>query len=79
MASGKAIIALNEANTEAIVGSAGYLISKDDLRGFGAAMITVVVDEKAREKLEDAARALASHWSPLNFKQELQKVYEENS
>jgi hypothetical protein len=74
---GKAIVAQNEPSTEAIIGSAGYLISKDDLRSFGAAMITVVVDEKAREKLEDAAKERTAHWSAEKFKQELQKIYEE--
>jgi glycosyltransferase involved in cell wall biosynthesis len=72
---GKAIVAQNEPSTEAIVSSAGYLISKEDLRGFGAAMITVVVDEKAREKLEDAAKDRAAHWSEMKFKGGLMEIY----
>ncbi len=74
LACGKAIVAQNEPSTEAIVSSAGYLISKDDLRGFGAAMITVVVDEKAREKLEDAAKDRAAHWSGTKFTQGLLEI-----
>ena len=77
LAGGKTIVAQQEPLTEAIVGAAGYLVSPEDLRAFGAAMITVVVDEKAREKLEDAARQRAAHWKTEVFKAELQKVYKE--
>jgi hypothetical protein len=75
LSSGKAIVAQNELSTEAIVGTAGYLINKEDLRGFGAAMITVVVDEKAREKLEDAAKERVAHWPAVKFKSALLKIY----
>ncbi len=74
LTSGKAIVAQNEPSTESIVSSAGYLISKEDLRGFGAAMITVVVDEMAREKLEDAAKERAAHWSGTKFTQGLLEI-----
>lgn len=75
MACGKAIVAIQQAETESIVGAAAYLIAPNDLRGFGAAMITVVVDEKAREKLEDSARGHAVHWAAAKFKEELLKIY----
>jgi glycosyltransferase involved in cell wall biosynthesis len=77
LACGKAIVAYKETISESIVGSAGYLIAAEDLRSFGAAMITVVVDEKAREKLEDAAQERAAHWSAQKFKDRLQKIYGE--
>jgi glycosyltransferase involved in cell wall biosynthesis len=75
MACGKAIVAFQQTETETVVGSAAYLIAANDLRGFGAAIITVVVDEKAREKLEDSARERAAHWSTAKFKEELLKIY----
>jgi glycosyltransferase involved in cell wall biosynthesis len=77
MACGKALVAIQQTETESIVGSAAYLVAANDLRGFGAAMITVVVDEKAREKLEDSSREHAAHWSPAKFKEELMKIYSE--
>jgi glycosyltransferase involved in cell wall biosynthesis len=77
LACGKAIVGQREPNTEAIVGAAGYLIEPGDLRGFGAALITVVVDEKAREKLEDATRERASRWSQKKYQEELLKTYQE--
>lgn len=77
LACGKALVAHQEPLTEAIVGTAAYLVSADDLRTFGAAMITVVVDEKAREKLEDAAQQKAAHWMAAEFESELGKAYTE--
>lgn len=77
LTSGKAIVAHREPNTEAIVGSAAYLIAPGDLRGLGAAMITVVVDEKARENLEESAQQRTARWSAGKFKERLLKVYEE--
>ncbi len=79
LAGGKAIVAQQEPLTEAIVGAAAYLAPPQDLRAFGAAIITVVVDEKAREKLEDTARQRAAHWKADLFKVELLKVYKEIS
>lgn len=75
LASGKATIAHQEPITEGVVGNAAYLIKPNDLRGFGAAMITCVVDEKAREKLEESAWRRAAQWSSANFANELQEVY----
>ncbi|MEX1071562.1 MAG: glycosyltransferase [Anaerolineales bacterium] len=75
LACGKAVVAHQEPVTEAIVGSAAYLVQPDDLRSFGAAMITVVVDEKAREKLEDASWQRASKWEAAKFQAELLKLY----
>lgn len=79
LACGKAVVAHQEPQTETIVGSAAYLIAPDDLRAFGAAMITVVVDETAREKLEHAAWQRASHWEAAKFQPELLKLYQEKS
>lgn len=75
LAGGKAVVAQQEPLTEAIVGGAAYLAPAQDLRAFGAAMITEVVDEKARERLEDAARQRAAHWKVEAFEAELVEVY----
>jgi hypothetical protein len=76
LAVGKALVAQDDEYAQGIVGAAGYLLPPKDLRGYGAAMITVVVDEKAREKLEDAARAQAARWRPQAFTEELLKAYQ---
>jgi hypothetical protein len=75
LAYGKAIVALQEPLTEAMLGSAAYLVAPGDLRSFGAATITVVVDEKVRESLEAQARQKAARWSADAFGQSLQQVY----
>jgi len=76
LACGKAIVAHQEALTQAMVGPAAYLISSDDLRAFGAAIITVAVDEKAREKLEAAANQRSASWKAIAFQIELKHVME---
>ncbi len=77
LACGKAVVAQQEPMSEALVGSAAYLVAPDDLRSFGAAIITVVVDEKARESLEDAARQRSARWEVENFRSGLAKIYAE--
>lgn len=79
LACGKAVVARQGSNTEAMVGPAAYLVPAEDLRAFGAAMITVVVDENAREKLEEGARGRAAHWSAGKFKDALLESYREIS
>jgi len=75
LACGKAVVAHREPLTEAIVGSAAYVVAPEDLRSFGAAIITVVVDEKARESLEDVARQHSAQWGAAVFTAELAKIY----
>ncbi len=75
LACGKAVVAHQEPLTEAIVGSAAYLVAPEDLRSFGAATITVVVDEKARESLEDTAQQRSDHWDAAAFTAGLSKIY----
>jgi glycosyltransferase involved in cell wall biosynthesis len=75
LACGKAVVAQQEPLTEAIVGSAAYLVAPEDLRSFGAAIITMVVDEKARESLEAAARQRSDQWEAAAFTAGLSKIY----
>ncbi len=78
LACGKAVVAMQDANSEGIVGPAAYLVPADDLRAFGAAMITMVVDEKAREALETAARQRSAGWKSGRYRDELLKIYQGN-
>jgi glycosyltransferase involved in cell wall biosynthesis len=75
LACGKAVVAVQDANSEGIVGPAAYLVAADDLRAFGAATITLVVDEKARESMETAARQHGAGWKAARYRDELLKVY----
>lgn len=75
LAYGRAIVALQEPLTEAMLGSAAYLVTPGDLRSFGAATITVVVDEKVRESLEAQARQKAARWDADAFGVSLEQVY----
>lgn len=75
LACGKAVVAQQDPLTEAIAGPAAYLVPPEDLRSFGAAIITVVVDEKARESLEDAAQQRRAAWDGTAFSEGLAKIY----
>lgn len=75
LACGKAIVALQNASSEALLGSAGYLLQPGDSRAFGAAIITVVVDEKVREELEDAAVKRSAGWTQAVFAGQLAEHY----
>jgi glycosyltransferase involved in cell wall biosynthesis len=75
LACGKAVVALKEPVTETIVGAAAYLIEPADLRGLGAATITVVVDEKAREALEVQAKQKSARWKADAFTTRLSEIY----
>jgi glycosyltransferase involved in cell wall biosynthesis len=77
LAAGKAVVAQREASTESIVGAAAYLTPPEDLRGFGAALITMVVDETARQKLEGAAQQRAAGWKATEFEAGLAEIYRE--
>jgi hypothetical protein len=73
----KAVVALKEPFTESMVGSAAYLIAAEDLRSFGAATITVVVDEKARQELEAKAKQKSARWAADAFTTRLSEIYAE--
>lgn len=75
LACGKAIVALQHPYSEALLGSAGYLLQPGDGRAFGAAMITVVVDEKVREELEAQAAKRAAGWDANEFRERLGEIY----
>jgi glycosyltransferase involved in cell wall biosynthesis len=60
---------------ERLVGAAAYLVEPGNLRAFGAATITVVVDDKVRADLISAAHKLRSQWDAAQFKSDLGEIY----
>lgn len=75
LAHGKAIVGFHEPLTEAMAGSAAYLLAPGDLRSLGAAMITVVVEEGVRSSLEEQAKQKSAGWNASAFKSGLAELY----
>lgn len=51
LASGKPLVAVEESLTAAIAGPAAYLVRGDDARTFGAALVTVLVEQEIADSL----------------------------
>lgn len=75
LANGKAVVALQEPLTEAMAGSAAYLVPVEDTRSLGAAIITVVVEESVRATLEQQAAQKSARWTADAFEAALERVY----
>ena len=75
MACGKPIVALETPRTDALVGSAAYLVSGMLPRDFGAALITLVLEEEIAGQLSAAARKRVSLWNTSLFRQNLEELY----
>jgi hypothetical protein len=75
LASGRPVIASKSDRTESLVGPAAYLVSGNDARGLGGALITVVVEEEMGENLSQAARARSAGWDMAVFQEKLGQVY----
>lgn len=75
LACGKAVVALQEPLTEAMVGSAAYLAAGGDTRSLGAAILTVVVEEGVRAGLEQQAAQKSASWDAGAFEAALKAVY----
>ncbi len=75
LACGKAVVALQEPLTEAMVGSAAYLAAAGDTRSLGAAILTVVVEEGVRAGLEQQAAQKSASWDAGAFEAALKAVY----
>ena len=76
LAAGKSTVGFINPAKEKLLGNAAYLVPEGDLRSFGAAMITVLVDEKVWEKFEDLAKKRAAKWDPTGFSKALSVFYE---
>jgi glycosyltransferase involved in cell wall biosynthesis len=76
----KPVVCLETPLADALVGPAGYLIPAGDAdqigRAFGAALITVVVEEELAASLSQAARERAAAWSSRGFTHSLGDAYQ---
>ena len=62
LASGQALVALDEPLTAARCGPAAYLVPPNNPRALGAAVLTLIVEEQVNEQLREAARKQVSGW-----------------
>jgi len=76
LASGLAVVAIEEPLTDATVGPAAYLAAQDDRRHLAAALITVIVEEEVAQHLSQAGRERAAPWSDSAFRSGLLEVYQ---
>lgn len=77
LACARPVVAFEHARMDALTGSAAFLVPEDDLRAFGAAMISVVIKESIFEALSEAAEKRASAWRSSSFGKDLARVYRE--
>lgn len=81
LAAGRPLVALETPQSDALVGSAAYLVpprqGQPDSRALGAALITVVVEEVVAERLAQAAWARAQTWRLAEFSQSLAEFYQQ--
>lgn len=76
LAAGVPVVANEQAQCSALVGSAAYLVPPNDARALGAALITVIVEEEMGESLSRAGMRRASLWDPREFSRQLGSVYQ---
>jgi glycosyltransferase involved in cell wall biosynthesis len=62
LASGQALVALDEPLTAARCGAAAYLVPPADPRTLGAALLTLIVEEELNGQLREAARNKVQAW-----------------
>lgn len=77
LACGLPVAAQQHPGTAAMVQDAAYLVDAGDLRGFGAAMITIVVHDQVRGDLQAAAQKISARWEASAFQSELLSLYQE--
>lgn len=75
LACGRPVVAAENRLIDALVGPAAYLVSQDEGRALGAAVITVVVEEEVAERLSQAAHQRAAAWDTEAFSQALLSAY----
>jgi glycosyltransferase involved in cell wall biosynthesis len=75
LACGCPVVDVHEVHTEAIVGEAAYLLPENDLRGMGAALITVLGEESVAGPLRGAALKRAAAWRENDFAAALLAAY----
>ena len=75
LACGKPVVSMESDLIEAMVGSGAYLVSGQDTRQLGAALITTVVEDSVAESLTRAAKQQSNSWQSHSFAKELSNVY----
>jgi len=75
LACAKPVVTAESYFADALVGPAAYLRPMDDVRGLGAALITVIVEEDLAASLQEAARQRAAAWRPDSFREGLKRAY----
>ena len=80
LACGKPLVAPETPALSSLVGKAAYLVAADQpgsSRAFGAAIITVIVEEDVGEALAQAARQLTRRWNGTTFARQLAELYQQ--
>jgi hypothetical protein len=75
LASGKPLAATGESLTAAIAGPAAYLVSENDARALGAALVTIIVEQEMADNLSAAAKHRAQEWITNNIGDQLLRLY----
>jgi hypothetical protein len=81
LVSHKAVVSLENRFSDALFGSAAYLVPEQngaalDARTLGAALITVIVEQGVREALVQEASQRTAAWNSPQFEQELINAYQ---
>ncbi len=76
LAAGRALVLIESPLADATVGPAACVLPAADTRRLGAALITTVVEEEVRERLEVEARKRAAGWKMRAFGQALYESYQ---
>lgn len=80
LACGKPLVAMETPAMSAMVGKAAYLVpagQQDSSRAFGAAIITVIVEESVGDGLAQAAKLLTQNWNGAAFAMQLTQLYQQ--
>lgn len=75
LAAGKPLVGIENSMIGAIAGPAAYLVGENDARALGAALVTVVVEEKLASSLSAAARRRVQGWDSAGFSEQLHALY----
>jgi glycosyltransferase involved in cell wall biosynthesis len=75
LACARPVVAAEGAQTDARLGSAGYLVPLGDSRGMGAALVTLLVEDDLEARLVEAARQRAAGWRSGEFVGALEAAY----
>ncbi len=75
LAYGRPLVAADHPSVAQMVGASAYLSPADHTRDLGAAMITVLVEERVAEQLSSAAKALARSWSTAHYSRAILELY----